>query len=295
MNSLLNNISFSSAVSAFTDRRAIKTLIALTGKVLLALAVYLAYHSRAKLDYYNSIEVPRASVLLDTNLKSDLGVTPNEKISAIKIRNIFGIKDEPKNEAPKEVTKKITPLKFRLVGTLITPGVLPIAIIEDTTAKKQDAFEVNEKIFEKATLKEVFPEKVLLDRDGTIETLELEEGLPSGDGDSNIQASNGSFTVPEDEITQALANLPVLLSQARAVPYFRNGQSIGMRLYAIKAGSLYEKLGLKNSDIIKEINGSVVNDPTKALKLFEDLKSQRQIKVQVEREGQDVPLQYQVR
>jgi type II secretory pathway component PulC len=58
---------------------------------------------------------------------------------------------------------------------------------------------------------------------------------------------------------------------------------------------MYEKLGLKNSDIIKNINQSPVTDPAKALKLFEDLKSQRSIQVVVEREGIDVPLQYQIR
>jgi len=296
MNSIFQNIQLPTFSRSLTDKRAIKAIISVSGKLLLVSAIYFAYKARVKLDQFNGIEISDAQIISsDTNSTANSN-SPNEKISAIKTRNIFGIKDEPKKEANKEIVKKITPLKFRLVGTLITPGVLPIAIIEDSTAKKQDAFEVNEKIFDKAILKEVFPEKVLLDRDGTIETLELQEGLPkASDGESNIQASDGTFTVPEDEITQALANLPVLLSQARAVPYFRNGQSIGMRLYAIKAGSLYEKLGLKNSDIIKEINGSVVNDPTKALKLFEDLKSQRQIKVQVEREGQDVPLQYQVR
>ena len=278
-----------------SDKRVIKALISILGKVLLALAVYLAYQSRIKLDQFNSIGIFRAPPIVNNDI-NDSGITSQDKIKVIKFRNIFGVKEEPKKEDAKQEVKKISPLKFRLVGTLITPGVLPIAIVEDINGKKQDAFEVNERVFDKAILKEVFPEKVILDRDGSIETLELEDGLPSAsDGDSNIQANNGSFTVPEDEVTQALANLPVLLSQARAVPYFRNGQSIGMRLYAIKAGSLYEKLGLKNSDIIKQINGSPVNDPTKALKLFEDLKSQRQIGIQVEREGQDVPLQYQIR
>lgn len=280
---------------AFSDKRVIKGVISLLGKLFLVIAVYLAYKSRIKLDLFRSIEIAKAPPLPISDI-TESGVDPQDKINIIKNRNIFGIKEEAKKEEQAKEVKKISPLKFRLVGTLITPGILPMAIVEDINGKRQDTFEVNEKVFEKAVLKEVFPEKVILDRDGSIEILELEEGLPgSGDGESGIQASNGTFTVPEDEVTQALANLPVLLSQARAVPYFRNGQSIGMRLYAIKAGSLYEKLGLKNSDIIKQINGSPVTDPTKALKLFEDLKSQRQIGVQVEREGQDVQLQYQIR
>ena len=42
------------------------------------------------------------------------------------------------------------------------------------------------------------------------------------------------------------------------------GQSIGMRLFAIRTGSLYEKLGLKNGDIILAVNENSLSDPAQA-------------------------------
>jgi general secretion pathway protein C len=103
------------------------------------------------------------------------------------------------------------------------------------------------------------------------------------------------YTVAEAELSDALANLPLLLSQARAVPYFRNGQSIGMRLFAIRSGSLYEKLGMKNGDIITAVNENSLSDPTQALRLFEQLKNERSIKVKMERNNVSREVNYTIR
>jgi general secretion pathway protein C len=101
--------------------------------------------------------------------------------------------------------------------------------------------------------------------------------------------------VEEAELDKGLENLPLLLTQARAVPYFKEGRSIGLRLFAIKNGSLYEKIGLKNGDILKSINGNSLGDISQALKLFEQLKQERSINLVLEREKQDREFKYTIR
>lgn len=265
------------------------------GKISIFLAVAVAITARQELDEYRSISPPAIKISKQDSISVDtIDSELSAKLATIRNRDLFGVaKSDDKKEEPKQDTKK-TSLDFRLVGTSVTNGRDPFAIIENSS-KKQDVFEISNLVFDKATIKEIHPDKVILERDGQLETLELEGDKNPTSGGTGIQSSGADFTVPEEEITEALNNLPVLLSQARAVPYFRNGESVGMRLYAIKSGSLYEKLGLKNSDIIKNINNTAVTDPAKALKLFEDLKSERSIGVQVEREGQDLQLNYQVR
>jgi type II secretion system protein C len=262
------------------------------GKVAIFFAVGLAISARQKLNEYNRIMPVQIEKPSEINSASDITANSQEKLMLIQKRDLFATIKSEKKEEVKEPKKK-SELGFRLVGTSITKGKTPFAIIENSQ-KKQDVFEIEEKVFQKASLKEIHTEKIVLERDGTLEVLEVEGGIKDP-SDSNITSSGGEFVIPEEELTEALNNLPTLLSQARAVPYFRNGQSIGMRLYAIKSGSLYEKIGLKNSDVIKEINNSQVNDPSKALKLFEDLKTERSISVAVEREGQDIQLRYQIR
>jgi general secretion pathway protein C len=269
--------------------------ISVLGKIFIVLAVFLALEAREKLDDYKSITIPEVDLDTDSALLDQENVGIEQKVILAKSRDLLNSFKAPVEKSNKP--KKKSDLKLRLVGTTVTATLKPIAIIENTATKKQDAFELGETVFDNGTLAEVSIDKIGIERDGQIETIEVAEGDsgPSDPNSSNIRSDGGNFIVPEDEVNAALSNLPVLLTQARAVPYFRNGQSIGMRLYAIKAGSLYEKLGLKNSDIIKEINNSPVTDPSKALKLFEDLKSQRSIAVGVEREGQDTKLNYQVR
>lgn len=276
-------------------QKTLPTVISVLGKAFIVLAVFLALKARNYYDEYLAIKIPdEVTNLGDPENQADL-IPIEKKINLILARSLLGASE--KEQVVSESPKKKSDLKFRLVGTTLAPGIAPIAIIEDSSSKKQDAFSPGENVFDQAILKEVLVDRVSIQRDGQLEVIEVSDGesLPGDPNQSNIRGDGGNFVVPEDEINSALSNLPVLLSQARAVPYFRNGQSVGMRLYAIRSGSLYEKLGLKNSDIIKQVNNSPVNDPTKALKLFEDLKSQRSISVGVEREGQDLQLNYQIR
>ena len=137
----------------------------------------------------------------------------------------------------------------------MTSGKDSYAIIEDKKKQEQDIFELKSKVFDQGVLVEIAKNQVKIENNGKIEVLEIEDGGGSGSGSIESTNEEGTdFVVPEAELNDALANLPRLLSQARAVPYFRNGKSIGMRLFAIRRGSLYEKLGLKNGDIITNIN-----------------------------------------
>lgn len=223
-----------------------------------------------------------------------------ETYAIITNRNIFGAEPEEQGgpaEAP------ITTLKLRLVGTYIQKGRAPFAIVEDTAKKEQGVFEKGQSIFNQAKLEDVFAESVRISYNNKVETLVMEEGSASGGsgrgtakaGDSITSSEDGTeFAVSETELNNAMANLPRLLSQARAVPYFKNGQSIGMRLFAIRKGSLYEKLGLKNGDIIKSVNDNSLTDPSQALKIFEELKSERSISVVLERKGAERSMNYEI-
>ncbi len=269
-------------------------LVFLVGKVCLVAAVFLALEMGDNLRLAGRVAVPS----VDLNVAEDPMESSAKKnfqaYSIINARNVFGAK-ETKGEETKG-TQPVTNLKLRLVGTNVSRGGSSFAIIENTANKEQDVFDLNGTVFEQAKLVEILPERVKLDRGGNIEVLLLEESADQGGASGTTEDSGRTeFTVAEDELNNELANLPRLLSQARAVPYFRNGKSVGMRLFAIRAQSLYEKLGMKNGDIVKSVNNNSLADPTQALKLFEQLKSERSISVKLEREGQDIDLNYTIR
>ena len=94
-------------------------------------------------------------------------------------------------------------------------------------------------------------------------------------------------------VDEQLANFNELLTDARVIPTTRDGKAMFM-FEMIREGSVYQKLGLKNKDIILEINGFIVDNVPKALKLFEALQSEREITLKVERKEQPTVFNYYI-
>lgn len=88
-------------------------------------------------------------------------------------------------------------------------------------------------------------------------------------------------------IDQATANLPRTFSMARAVPFFRNGKSIGHRVFAIRRNSIYSKMGLINGDILLKVDGEQLLNPADSLSIFERLSKNGVIKILLERNGKE--------
>lgn len=276
-----------------------QNIFSVFGKLCLLIAVWFAYETGNNFRLVGMNSLPQTDFEETEKTVEKKGSKSFSDYSIIVSKNLLSSSasdnDQKKGEAP-----AVTQLKLKLVGTNLTSGSRALAIIEETSKKEQDVFELNDMVFEQAKLVEVNKESVKLDRSGKLEVLFMEEDAGSStDVDSRSPASpppddKTEFTVAESELNSELANLPKLLSQARAVPYFRNGQSIGMRLFAIRSGSLYEKLGLKNGDILKSVNNTSLSDPAQALKIFEQLKNEKNISVTTERNGQDVDLRYSI-
>ncbi len=227
--------------------------------------------------------------------ENQAAAAPLSSFSSISASPIFG---KIKNDAPVRTVAPASPLKLRLVAVNALSNGGRMAILEDTAKQDQDVFELNENVFGQGTLVAILADSVRVEHGGRIDTIVLQDAAPSSGGGGKTEAPSDNqtdFSVAEDELSAALANLPQLLSQARAVPYFRNGQSIGMRLFAIRSGSMYEKLGLKNGDIVLAVNENSLSDPAQALKLFEQLKNERSIDVKLERNSQTMNMHYTIR
>src|SRR5690606_8230204 len=96
-------------------------------------------------------------------------------------------------------------------------------------------------------------------------------GGAAGAGGTIQQVAENEYIVPRAEVDNAMENMSQLFTQIRAVPHFEGGQSVGFRLFAIRRGSLFDRIGLKNGDIIRSINGNEMTDPGKALALMQEL------------------------
>jgi len=240
---------------------------------------------------------------------------PASYYAAIHNRDIFNsVKPEPEKSAE---PPKPTELKLKLWGVAIhSDGRPSYCIIEDLTSHKQELYRVNDKLAGNVTIKAVEWDRIILERDGRDEVLELAASqggpaiarpapvaAPSGpaaaaaspSGNPHIrQVSDTQYNIDRSEVDSALDNMSQLFTQIRAVPHFEGGQSTGFRLFAIRQNSLFDNIGLRNGDIIQSINGSQINDPTRALALLQELRSAQQLNVQVLRNKELVNLQYNI-
>jgi len=69
----------------------------------------------------------------------------------------------------------------------------------------------------------------------------------------------------------------------------------GFKMVSLEKGSVYERLGLKQGDVIKTINGKPVNNPKDAMELTNLLKSTDKIEIELLRDGSTQKMTYQIK
>lgn len=116
--------------------------------------------------------------------------------------------------------------------------------------------------------------------------------LASGTTDAAgiTEGTEGSFVIDQREVDEALTNLDQLYTQIRIVP---NPQG-GMKVVAVKPGSIFSRLGLRRGDVLEKINGIELTIES-SMQLFAKLKDQKNLKIDLIRRGQNKTLEYEIR
>jgi general secretion pathway protein C len=205
-------------------------------------------------------------------------------------------------------TFKHTDLNLKLWGTALAHDpAQSFAIIEDQAARRQALYRVGDTILDVAILARVEWDRVVLTRDGAEEMLEISSARASGKdgaaagaapaagGERIRKTADNKFVIDRRELEQTVANINEVFTQARAVPFFQDGKTIGFRVFAIKPGSVFEKIGLQNGDVVQRVNGVELTDPTKAISLFTELQNEGHIAVDLQRNKQTKNFSYEIR
>ncbi|NIS62187.1 MAG: hypothetical protein GTO13_16260 [Proteobacteria bacterium] len=217
----------------------------------------------------------------------------------------------PKRVVIKEDALEKTPLQVRLRGTVYREAGSSFAIIEDIKTRKQDLYHVGDVILGEARLIAVARNKVYLERNGKQEVLEVYEGpeaktgeragagrlqkgsIPTGAGIKRLSADR--YRIPPEDLKNAFQNMNHLLTQVRMVPNFKDGQPDGFKLLSIKRGSLIQRSGFRDGDIIKRVNGIELDSPEKAFEVYEQVKNEPTVTVEIVRGGKTQTFTYEVK
>lgn len=149
--------------------------------------------------------------------------------------------------------------------------------------------------------------KVRIERDdGSIEYLDIggedaerprASAPATEDPASGIEASGTDhYTVERSVIDNALDDLDALANEVRVRPHRdSDGEVDGYRLSGIRRGSMLEQLGIKNGDVVHEVNGYPINSNSGAMTAFQSLQSESNFTFDITRRNRRKNMTYDVR
>jgi len=213
--------------------------------------------------------------------------------------HLFGeYQKKPTTAAAKDAPE--TRLNLVLKGVLAaTPMKLASAIIAMGKNGKEDIYGIDDKV-SSATVKEIHPDRVILLRNGQLETLRM----PKDSGVDLIRsaAPDRPESIDRSSPGRALSDIRKNILQnptsfgkyAIPIPYKENGVLRGYRLRPQGDNTLFETVGLEPSDVILAINGIELTNPNDGLKALRSLQKAKQVNLTVLRNGSELPLQFDI-
>lgn len=121
-------------------------------------------------------------------------------------------------------------------------------------------------------------------------------GAPEKVKPSVVKREGNTFKAKRSDVNKKLNNLGKLLREAkveRAVDPV-TGEVMGFEFKSIKEGSDISDLGFQVGDIIKSVDGEIINSPSTAMRLFNQMKNASELKITINRDGQDQEFDYSI-
>lgn len=104
-----------------------------------------------------------------------------------------------------------------------------------------------------------------------------------------------SFAIDEATASQLTGNINQYMTNVRLIPYFEGNKSAGYRIAAVRPGSAFEQLGFKGGDIIQQVNNVELSTPDKMFTIFQNLKDEKHVTVNILRQGLKSTITYEIR
>lgn len=168
----------------------------------------------------------------------------------------------------------------------------------------QEPFTVGQTITGGAVLQAVYSDRVVIGRNGALESLLLEGAdnsqppqemvTPAVNRAAGVSADivratgANQYMVARDQLA-AQIRTPDFLKQATLAP----SSGGGFLVRQIQPNSLYEKLGLRAGDVIKSVNGQPINSAEDAIRLYQQMSSISSVQMEIIRGGKSEALYYQ--
>jgi general secretion pathway protein C len=175
---------------------------------------------------------------------------------------------------------------FDLKGTIAINQSMGYAIVEEKGKGKQKLYRLGEMIGSAKLVRVTRSTAVLADgeKEFVMKIKESAEGIPGRSG--------RDITLSKQTVTEGLGDLKSIMSQAIVRPFFHEGAQQGYVVSNIVPGSLYQKLGLQNGDVVMDVNNKKLESADDILQLVNVMQDGESVSINLMRGGKKESVNY---
>lgn len=192
-----------------------------------------------------------------------------------------------------------------LIGTIAGSPLFSRAIIKDVESKIPQLYKIGGTVAG-ARIKSIEKDAVILVHNGQSKILRLHIGrdhTESRTGATLAKSSEpGKAAQPilpigesDSKIPVTLGHLENILDKAIIEPHAVNGQTEGLRVTGLENIPFVKDIGLRNGDIIRQVNGHHLTNKRKAYQIFQKARTQPTLSVELLRQGKMEELSFNLR
>lgn len=271
-------------------------------KFLALLFIVLIVQTFAELTWEIFVPVEKAPVYTASSSSVQVN-TPatSSMLSNIATYHLFGDAKKQDVVQQKVIDAPETRLRLDLKGVFASTIANDAMAIIATSKGKDKSYHIGDKIVGGAVLHAVYADRVILKRNGKLETLSLPKpkfesktfySNPASSKESssinNVISSTPSQSQSKQlrEMRNTLLNDPAKIwEKIRINPVMKNGEVQGYTLVH-NDQKLMKALNLRKTDVITAINGQLLSDPTTLYGLMGSLSKDPSMELSIERDGQ---------
>ena len=213
--------------------------------------------------------------------------------------HLFGTKPAapPRTSRPAPAAMPETRLQLILRGVFASDDPALAGAIVAERSGKEAFYNVGDTLPGGAVLKEVYPDRIVLQRSGRLETLRMPKepvsGAPSSGArspaarDSGPRARHAAGPRPSlrEYRDMVLQDPQQFADKVRLRPRMQGGRMQGYEVRPGRDAQFLSQFGLEPGDVVTAVNGIPLDSPARGLSVLRDLARAQQVQLEVVRNG----------
>ena len=271
-------------------------------KLVVVLLVILIAQTFAKLTwrYFEPVNETTSTVVMKNVVRSK-AETAGSSLQNVASYHLFGDARKQPVIQQQVIDAPETRLRLDLKGVFASIDVTKAIAIISSSKSKDKTYHIGDKVSGGVILHAVYADRVILKRNGQLETLRLPKSKVDSNAFYATKASkhpppgkslqNQSASQHLRQIRDTLLKDPAKIwQQVRINPVMKKGQVQGYTLVH-NDPAIMTALNIRSTDVITAINGESLSDPAVLLDLMNRLSSQDTLQLTIERSGQEQTIQ----